>query len=140
MIDDMGEERVIPALSAYTRLECVSPAYDPDWAERGAIVEAAKLLEAWAKDQSSDLLTEIVQLPGRTPVLLIENGGSGDPIVIYGHMDNSRPSASGAADCRRSNRFERATAFMAGAPRTTATPSSPPSPPSWPPTAETAGW
>ncbi len=30
-------------------------------------------------------------LPGRTPVLLIDNGGTGDPIVIYGHMDKQPP-------------------------------------------------
>lgn len=91
MIDDMWEERVLPAICDYTRIECLSPAFDPDWAERGAIVEAAKLLETWAKDQSPDLSTEIVQLPGRTPVLVIDNGGSGDPILIYGHMDKQPP-------------------------------------------------
>ena len=34
---------------------------------------------------------EIVELPGRTPVLLIDNGGSGDPVVVYGHMDKQPP-------------------------------------------------
>jgi acetylornithine deacetylase/succinyl-diaminopimelate desuccinylase-like protein len=37
------------------------------------------------------LTTEIVQLPGRTPVLLVDNGGTGDPIVVYGHMDKQPP-------------------------------------------------
>ena len=91
MIDDMWERRVLPALSDYTRIPCLSPAFDPDWAERGAMVEAAELLRAWAQDQDAGLTTEIVQLPGRTPVLLVENGGSGDPILIYGHMDKQPP-------------------------------------------------
>jgi hypothetical protein len=68
MIDAMWEERVLPALFEYTRIPCLSPAYDPDWAERGAIDEAAALLRAWAQDQDAGLTTEIVQLPGRTPV------------------------------------------------------------------------
>ena len=41
--------------------------------------------------QDGSLRTEIVQLPGRTPVLLVENGGTGDPVLIYGHMDKQPP-------------------------------------------------
>ena len=91
MIDDTWEKRVLPTLAEYTRIECLSPAFDPDWAERGAITEAAELLRAWAQEQDGGLLTEIVELPGRTPVLLVENGGAGDPILIYGHMDKQPP-------------------------------------------------
>jgi acetylornithine deacetylase/succinyl-diaminopimelate desuccinylase-like protein len=91
MIDDTWEKRVLPALAEYTRIECLSPAFDPDWAERGAIMEAAELLRAWAQDRDGGLLAEIVELPGRTPVLLVENGGAGDPILIYGHMDKQPP-------------------------------------------------
>jgi acetylornithine deacetylase/succinyl-diaminopimelate desuccinylase-like protein len=91
MIDAMWEKRVLPALADYTRIKCLSPAFDPDWAQRGAITEAAELLRAWTQEQDGGLLTEIVQLPGRTPVLLVENGGSGDPILIYGHMDKQPP-------------------------------------------------
>jgi acetylornithine deacetylase/succinyl-diaminopimelate desuccinylase-like protein len=54
-------------------------------------VEAAELLEAWVRDQDAGLATEIVQLPGRTPVLLVDNGGSGDPILLYGHLDKQPP-------------------------------------------------
>ena len=90
-IDSAWEERILPALSEYTRIPCLSPAFDPDWAERGAIREAARLLEAWVRDQDAALATEIVELPGRTPVLLVDNGGSGDPIVVYGHMDKQPP-------------------------------------------------
>jgi acetylornithine deacetylase/succinyl-diaminopimelate desuccinylase-like protein len=91
MIDTAWEKRVLPALAEYTRIECLSPAFDPDWAERGALTEAAELLCAWTQEQDGGLITEIVQLPGRTPVLLVENGGSGDPIMIYGHMDKQPP-------------------------------------------------
>ena len=91
MIDAAWEESVLPALSQYTRIPCLSPAFDPDWAERGALVQAAELLRDWVRDQDGAMQTEIVQLPGRTPVLLIDNGGSGDPIVVYGHMDKQPP-------------------------------------------------
>jgi acetylornithine deacetylase/succinyl-diaminopimelate desuccinylase-like protein len=90
-IDAAWEERVLPALSEYTRIPCLSPAFDPDWAERGALVQAAELLRDWVHDEARSLQTEIVQLPGRTPVLLVDNGGSGDPVVVYGHMDKQPP-------------------------------------------------
>ena len=90
-IDAAWEERILPTLSEYTRIPCLSPAFDPDWAERGAIAAAAELLRDWVHDQDGALATEIVQLPGRTPVLLVDNGGAGDPIVIYGHMDKQPP-------------------------------------------------
>ncbi|HXP33735.1 MAG TPA: M20/M25/M40 family metallo-hydrolase [Acidimicrobiales bacterium] len=90
-IDAAWDERILPALCEYTRIPCLSPAYDPDWAERGAITEAAELLQAWVRDQDTALKTEIVELPGRTPVLLIDNGGSGEPIIVYGHMDKQPP-------------------------------------------------
>ena len=52
---------------------------------------AAELLAAWARDQDAALQVEIVELPGRTPVLLIDNGGTGEPVVIYGHLDKQPP-------------------------------------------------
>ncbi|HEY6429973.1 MAG TPA: M20/M25/M40 family metallo-hydrolase, partial [Acidimicrobiales bacterium] len=90
-IDAAWEARVLPALAEYTRIPCLSPAFDPDWAERGALVRAAELLRDWVHHEDRSLETEIVQLPGRTPVLLVDNGGSGDPVVVYGHMDKQPP-------------------------------------------------
>jgi acetylornithine deacetylase/succinyl-diaminopimelate desuccinylase-like protein len=87
----MWEQSVLPALSEYTRIRCLSPAFDADWAEHGALLEAAGLLRDWALQQDSTLAAEIVQLPGRTPVLLIDNGAGGDPILVYGHMDKQPP-------------------------------------------------
>jgi acetylornithine deacetylase/succinyl-diaminopimelate desuccinylase-like protein len=90
-IDAAWEERILPILAEYTRIKCLSPAFDPDWEDRGAITEAAHLLQSWTQEQDRSLQTEIVQLPGRTPVLLVENGGTGDPVLIYGHMDKQPP-------------------------------------------------
>ena len=54
-IDAAWEERILPALSEYTRIPCLSPAFDPDWAERGAIAAAAELLRDWVRDQDGAL-------------------------------------------------------------------------------------
>ena len=90
-IDATWEKRILPALSEYTRIPCLSPAFDPDWEERGAIAAAVELLAVWVKDQDPALTVEIMTLPGRTPLLLIDNGATGEPIVIYGHMDKQPP-------------------------------------------------
>jgi acetylornithine deacetylase/succinyl-diaminopimelate desuccinylase-like protein len=90
-IDKMWEERVLPTLSEYTRIPCLSPAFDGEWAGRGALLQAAELLRDWALAQDIGLSAEIVQLPGRTPVLWLDNGGSGEPILVYGHMDKQPP-------------------------------------------------
>jgi acetylornithine deacetylase/succinyl-diaminopimelate desuccinylase-like protein len=91
MIDEHWESQVLPALCEYTRIPCLSSAFDPDWEERGAIMAAAELLRDWVRAQDASLATEIVQLPGRTPVLLVDNGAPGDPILVYGHMDKQPP-------------------------------------------------
>ena len=41
-IDATWEKRILPALSEYTRIPCLSPAFDPDWEERGAIAAAVE--------------------------------------------------------------------------------------------------
>ena len=60
-IDAAWEERILPALSEYTRIPCLSPAFDPDWEERGAIAAAAELLATDA-DFRSRLLAERARL------------------------------------------------------------------------------
>ena len=91
MIDEAWEDRVLPALSEYTRIPCLSPAFDAEWEANGHIARAAQLLHDWVVDQDPSLGVEIVTLPGRTPVLLIDNQKSGDPILCYGHMDKQPP-------------------------------------------------
>jgi acetylornithine deacetylase/succinyl-diaminopimelate desuccinylase-like protein len=91
VIDAAWEDRILPALSEYTRIPCLSPMFDPEWAEHGHILRAAELLADWVKDQDAALDVQIIQLAGRTPVLLIDNGKSGDPILCYGHMDKQPP-------------------------------------------------
>ncbi len=90
-VDAAWDEHVLPALCDYTRIPCLSPAFDPEWAEQGYMESAATLLRQWVDGQGGGLRTEIVRLPGRTPVLLVENGGQGNPIIVYGHMDKQPP-------------------------------------------------
>lgn len=88
---------VLPALERYTSIECLSPAFDPAWSQRGEIARAAALLESWARERAiARLSAEVVELPGRTPVLLCEIPAT-DPArassttLLYGHFDKQPP-------------------------------------------------
>ena len=126
MIDETWERAILPTLSEYTRIPCLSPAFDPDWAERGAITGAAELLLDWVHAQAPALDAEIVELPGRTPVLLIDNGGAGDPIVIYGHLDKQPPLGEWRAGLSPYEPVREGDLLYGRERPTTATPPSPP--------------
>lgn len=104
-IDDLWEDSVVPTLIDYIRIPNKSPAFDPDWAEHGYMEEAVSLLENWARERIAGLTgatLEIVRLPGRTPVILIEipaSGGAdtGDRVLLYGHLDK-QPEMKGWAE------------------------------------------
>ena len=107
MIDAAWEQRILPALSEYTRIPCLSPAFDPDWAERGAIAAAAELLrDLGAATRSRRCSAEIVELPGRTPA-------AADRQRRHGRPDRRlRPHGQAAAARRVA---QRARALRAGA-------------------------
>ncbi len=83
---------VLPALSGYTAIECLSPSFDPGWEASGHLRRAASLLEAWCRQRNvPGAQVEVVALPGRTPVVLGEVPAT-DPsrsgtTLVYGHFD-----------------------------------------------------
>jgi acetylornithine deacetylase/succinyl-diaminopimelate desuccinylase-like protein len=87
------EREILPALTEFTRLECLSPAFDPDWAARGALEGAAELLAGWARGRPvPKLRAEVLTRPGRTPVVLVEVPGDVDrTVLLYGHLDKQPP-------------------------------------------------
>jgi acetylornithine deacetylase/succinyl-diaminopimelate desuccinylase-like protein len=91
-------DAIVPSLVDYIRIPNKSPAYDADWAKHGYMSDAVRLMEAWARERLSALpgaTLEVVQLEGRTPVILIEVPGSNDDtILLYGHLDK-QPEMSG---------------------------------------------
>ena len=81
---------IVPALCDYIRIPNKSPAFDPDWEAHGYMQRAVLLLEQWAANAGvAGLSTEVIHLPGRTPLLYGEvaaTGGSGTTL-LYGHYD-----------------------------------------------------
>jgi len=50
-VDRLFEDSVIDTLSAYVSIACLSPDFDPNWADNGEIARAAQLLAEWAKSR-----------------------------------------------------------------------------------------
>ena len=96
------DEAILPALTEYIRIPALSPAFDPDWAVHGRIAEAVRQFRAWAEARDRPGATvEVVELAGRTPVLLIDvpgtsgaGGPAADTVLLYGHLDK-QPEMTG---------------------------------------------
>ena len=99
----LWEESILPTLAEYIRIPNRSPAFDPDWEHNGYMDEAVALAEAWCRRHAlRDMRLEVVRLPGRTPVLLLEvaasgPAGEGDTVILYGHLDK-QPEMTGWRD------------------------------------------
>src|SRR4051794_32658605 len=90
-VERRGGEGIVPTLVDYIRIPNKSPLFDPDWARHGYMDEAVRLFEGWARDRIGPLAgatLDIVRLPGRTPVILIDVPGEGsETVLLYGHLD-----------------------------------------------------
>ncbi len=89
---------IVPTLCDYVRIPNKSPAFDPEWEAHGHMHQAVRLLEEWARQTGvQGLTTEVVTLPGRTPLLLLEVPSTGPAaaagaaplgtVLLYGHYD-----------------------------------------------------
>jgi acetylornithine deacetylase/succinyl-diaminopimelate desuccinylase-like protein len=101
LIDQCWGDEVIPTLVEYIKIPNKSPSFDPEWAAHGYMDEAVALFEGWARAKLPSLpgaTLEVVRLPGRTPVILIDVPGEGeDTVLLYGHLDK-QPEMVGWAD------------------------------------------
>ena len=79
----------MPTLEEYVRIPAKSPGFDREWQAHGHLDRAAELAAGWARLRPVvGLRVEVVRLPGRTPVLLMEIPGAGeDTVLLYGHLD-----------------------------------------------------
>jgi len=104
-VDQCWGDAIVPTLVEYIRIPNKSPAFDPDWAVHGYMEDAVGLFERWARERLAALpgaTLDIVRLPGRTPLILIEVPASGatangDSVLLYGHLDK-QPEMVGWAD------------------------------------------
>jgi acetylornithine deacetylase/succinyl-diaminopimelate desuccinylase-like protein len=93
LIQAAWSERIVPALHDYIRIPNQSPAFDHDWEAHGHMQRAVQLVAEWVRAQAvPGLRLEVIQLPGRTPLLWMEVPGEGDDtVLLYGHLDKQPP-------------------------------------------------
>ncbi len=93
MVDRVWEDSILPTISEYIRIPAKSPSFDQAWEANGHLAKAVELVHAWCKERPIEgLRTEIVRLPGRTPLLFMEIPGTakappGETVLLYGHYD-----------------------------------------------------
>jgi acetylornithine deacetylase/succinyl-diaminopimelate desuccinylase-like protein len=90
-VDRLWDDEIVPTLVEYIRIPNKSPSFDAEWAAHGFMDQAVSLFERWARGKLAALkgaTLEVVRLPGRTPLILIEVPGEGkDTVLLYGHLD-----------------------------------------------------
>lgn len=112
-VDALWDDSILPVLGEYVAIPAKSPHFDPDWQAHGHLDRAVALAEAWCRAQPvRGLAVEVVRLPGRTPLLLLEAPGcrDGDTVLLYGHLDKQpemEPWAEGLGPWRPVRRGDR---------------------------------
>ncbi|MBW4715568.1 M20/M25/M40 family metallo-hydrolase [Saccharothrix obliqua] len=95
----LWDDDILPSLSDLVAVPAISPVFDPDWAEHGHLAAAIEHVRAWlATRDLPGVAVEVVELPGRTPVLLVDVPAAGaestDTVLLYGHLDKQPPVAN----------------------------------------------
>ena len=98
-IDHAWDQSIVPQLMDYIRIPNKSPTFDPDWEAHGHMEAAVQLMRRWAEAHAlPGMHVEVLRLPGRTPVLMIDVPGQVDDCVLmYGHLDK-QPEFTGWSD------------------------------------------
>jgi acetylornithine deacetylase/succinyl-diaminopimelate desuccinylase-like protein len=85
--------QVLPSLTGLVEIPALSPAFDSDWENTGHLRAAAGHLRDWIESRGlPGARSEIVQLEGRSPVLLVDvpaTSGAAEEgtLLLYGHLD-----------------------------------------------------
>jgi acetylornithine deacetylase/succinyl-diaminopimelate desuccinylase-like protein len=92
-IHQFWDSAIVPTLVDYIRIPAKSPHFDKDWAKNGHIEAAVTLAAEWCRKHPVEgMKLEIVRLPKRTPLLLIEvpatkGAEKAGTVLLYGHLD-----------------------------------------------------
>jgi acetylornithine deacetylase/succinyl-diaminopimelate desuccinylase-like protein len=84
---------IVPILRDYIEIPNVSESFDPQWREHGHMAAAVELIRYWCASRPiPGMSVDVHELPGRTPVIVVEiaatgDGAADDTALLYGHLD-----------------------------------------------------
>lgn len=93
----LWDDDILPSLSELVAVPAISPAFDPAWEEHGHLAAAIEHVRAWLVGRDPGATVEVVTLPGRTPLLLVDvpaTTDTRDTVLMYGHLDKQPPVAN----------------------------------------------
>ena len=105
-VERAWEDDALPVLARYVAIPNKSPLFDPEWREHGYMDQAVDLVADWCRARPiAGLSLEVVRLPGRTPLILMEIPPFGPEapaadapgVLLYGHLDK-QPEMEGWRD------------------------------------------
>lgn len=102
-VDEAWKDDVVDRLHEFIAIPNVSPAFDPAWNANGHMARATELIRDWCAARPIDgLSVEVVDIEGRTPVILCEVPATDasladDTVLLYGHLDK-QPEMTGWRD------------------------------------------
>lgn len=91
------DAEILPSLSELVTIPAVSVVFDPNWAESGHLDAAVEHVRGWLTARDLPGTVEVLRLPDKTPVLLMDVPASegmpadGGTVLLYGHLDKQPP-------------------------------------------------
>jgi len=90
-VSEKWDSELVSEISDYIAIPAKSPSFDPEWASNGYLHQVVRRAADWVLAQNVEgLKLEIVELPGRTPVLFFDvpaTRQSSQTVLMYGHLD-----------------------------------------------------
>ena len=88
-VDNFWEQRIIPTLTDYIAIPCLSIDFDPQWQSHGFMDEVEALALQWLSEHAEpDWRIHHERIPGKTPLIIVEvPGDSRHTVLLYGHLD-----------------------------------------------------
>lgn len=98
-INHQWDNSIVPTLMEYIKIPNKSPQFDAQWQEHGYMDKAVELIADWCrKHAAKEMKLDVVRLPGRTPVILMDiPGDKPGTVLLYGHLDK-QPEMTGWDD------------------------------------------
>jgi acetylornithine deacetylase/succinyl-diaminopimelate desuccinylase-like protein len=88
-INAFWDQDIIPALTNYISIPCLSIDFDPQWQAHGHMDEVEKLALNWLQQHiEPQWKIHNRRIEGKTPLIIVEvPGDSEQTILLYGHLD-----------------------------------------------------